>query len=364
MDVALVRVAAGDVAAEAVESLGLDPTAIDLLSPEALAASLRRAASVLCPATPGAVVRTVIEVLSDLPGLDANARDDLEDLVGALVAYGDLLELPLDDAGMTRRHLFLGPPAFVRRSTACIVIGIRPDGAPLLGEKLAKRLEHNRHLRVIPQDPPEDIADALIDEGLIELTADQWLHAPRACDPGALIESYASRLAVRPSTGDIEGVRLIGSDADIRYYRGRWRTPRDDDNGRFVARRPQAYGAELWSFVSVADGAVNRILDLPVEDPLAPAADEAWRLQAAIDAATNRPQTVRIRSATRAGLALMDFFAPLPSWAQRQLDAVGVPVLRSPGALFSYQMPEAELADEIAFLGELLWIQPNDERGT
>jgi hypothetical protein len=363
MDVAVVRISSGEVATEAVDSLGLDAAAIDLLSPEALAASLRRAASVLCPATPGAVVRAVAEVLSDLPGFGPTARDDLEELLGALVAYGDLLELPLDDAGIARRHLFLGPPAFIRRSTACIVTGVRPEGAPLLGEELAKRVEHDRHLRLIPQDPSEDIGDALVDEGLIELTPHQWLHAPRACDPDVLIESYASRLAARPPTGHIEGVRLIGPEADITFYRGRWRAPRGNDNGCFVARRPQAYGAELWSFISIGDGAVNRVLDMPVEDPLAPAADEAWRLQAAIDAVANRTQTVRIRATARTEFALIDFFAPVPSWAQRRLDVVGVPILRSAGALFSYQMPQAELADELAFLGELLWIQPNDERG-
>jgi hypothetical protein len=360
---ALAQVTSADVATEAVHTLGLDPTVIDLVSPEALAASLRRAASVLCPATPGAIVRAVVEVLEDLPGFDSPSSEDLEDLVGALVAYGDLLELPLEDAGTARRHLFLGPPGFVRRSTGCIVLGVRPDGAPLLGDDLAQRVEHNGHLRVISQHASEDIAGALLDEGLIELTAEQWLRAPRASDPGALIESYASRLAARPPTGDIEGVRLIASDADIGYYRGRWRVPRRDDNGCFVARRPQAYGAELWSFVSIASGAVNRVLDLPVEDALAPAADEAWRLQAAIDAAANQPQAVRIRSAARAEFALMDFFAPLPSWAQRRLDAVGLPVPRSSGALFSFQVPQAELAEEIAFLSELLWIQPNDERG-
>jgi hypothetical protein len=362
--VALARIVPQDVAAEAVENLGLDPTAVDLLSPEALAASLRRTASVLCPAPPGAVVRAVADVLSDLPGFDSDARDDLEDLVTALVAYGDLLELPLDDAGTARRHLFLGPPAFVRRSTGLIVIGVRPDGAPLLGGELTVKLDYNRHLRVIPQDSSEEIAGALVDEGMIELTAEQWLHAPRACDARALIDDYARRLTARPPTADIEGVRLIASDTDVTYYRGRWTPPRGDDNGNFVARRPQAYGADLWSFVSIANGSVNRVLDLPVEDPLAPACDEAWRLQAAIDASENQPQRVRIRSAAQPDLALVDFFAPLPSWAQRRLDAVGLPVLRSPGALFSYQLPQAEVADETAALSDLLWIEPSDERGT
>lgn len=197
----------------------------------------------------------------------------------------------------------------------------------------------------------------------MELAADQWLRAPRESQAGEMVETYATRLAARPTTGHIEEARILDSYRDVTYYRGRWRTPRRDDNGHFVARRPQAYGAELWSFVSVEDGAVNRVLDLPVSDPLAPAADEAWRLQAAIDAVAGHPQTVRIRSGARPELTTVDLFGPLPSWAQRRFDAVGIPALRSPGALFSYHVPHADLADELASLKALLWMESKDERG-
>lgn len=362
MVVAVAGVSSEQVAAAAVEGLGLDPTAVDLLSPEALAASVRRAASVLCPATPGAVMGAVREVLADLPGYGDETPAEVDDLVTAMVSYGDLLELPLDEAGGLRRHLFLGPPSFVRRTSGCLVIGIRPDGAPLLGEEVSTRLEFNRHVRLIREAGNEGVADALADEGLIELSADQWLRTPRASDPTRLVDTYVTRLAARQPTGDIEGVRIVDPESDVSYYRGRWRTPRRDDSGYFVGRRPQAYGAELWSFMSLSEGRVTRLLDLPAADALAPGADEAWRLQAAIDAISTRPQRVRIRSGPRADAVLIDLFAPLPSWAQRRLDTVAVPVLRSAGALLSYQAPDTELADEVGFLREMLWLDCADER--
>lgn len=355
-------ISADVVAAAAVEGLGLDASAVDVLSPEALAASIRRAASVLCPATPGAVMGAVREVLKGLPGYADETRTEVDDLITAMVSYGDLLELPLDEAGGPRRHLFLGPPSFVRRTSGCIVMGIRPDGAPLVGGDLSTRLEFNRHVRLIPKDGREDVADSLIHEGLIELAADQWLRPPRSSDAQALIKGYVTRLAARQTTGDIEEVRILDPESNISYYRGRWRTPQPDDTGYFVGRRPQAYGAELWSFFSLGEGRVRRLLDLPVADPLAPGADEAWRLQAAIDAVRGCPQRIRVRSGPRAGTALMDFFAPLPSWAQRRLDTVAIPVLRSRGALLAYQVPDAALADEVGFLREMLWLECADER--
>ena len=92
MDVA--RLTSAEVSDRALTSLGLDDAGVDLFSTEALAASLRRGASFLCPATPGAIVRSVAEVLQGLPGYSEDTKVNLELLVEALVGYGDLLELP------------------------------------------------------------------------------------------------------------------------------------------------------------------------------------------------------------------------------------------------------------------------------
>ena len=363
MGVAVARVEAREVVVTAVETLGLDAAAMDLLSPEVLAACIRRAASVLCPTTRGTLIRSVTEALAPLPHFSEDHSGEVVELVDSLVAHGDLLELPFDGSGGTRRQLFLGPPAFVPRDASCILVGVRPDGAPLVGDELAGRVEYRRHVRLVRLgDDDEPLAERLAEEGLLRVTAEQWLRAPRPTSPESVVDEFTARLAARPPTGDLEGLRLIDPAADVSYYRGRWRPPRPDDRGRFVARRPQAYGAELWCFASLTDGAVTQILDLPVLDALAPGSDEAWLLQAAIDAAAGRPQRLQVRAGAHADVELLDLFGPIPRWAQRRLDVAGVAIARGPRALFSYQLPADESQGEVEWLREMLWMTVSDAR--
>lgn len=357
------RLAAADVGAEAVERLGLDATALDLMSAEAIAASLRRAASFLCPTTPAVLVGAVDDAVARLPGYTEQTREQIDTVFGFLVAYGDLLELQVDTETRTRRHVFLGSPAFVRRqSNACLLIGVRPDGAPLVAEELLSQVEYDGHLRMLPPTASELLTELLEAHGLIELLPEQWLRSPRASNAEELLALYMSRLDAAGPAGDIEGVTLIDPTARVSYYKGRWRPARRTDAGRFVARRPQAYGAELWCVVDIAGGEVMRLIDMPVLSPLAPGADEAWRLQAALDAIAGQPQRVRVYSGTRDGWCRLDFFSPVPSWVQRRLDVVGRPSMRSRGALFSYALPTVEVQEELRFLEEMLWMSADAQQ--
>ena len=336
------------------QTLGLERMA--LAAPEVIATSVRRAASFLCPTTPRGLVRAITEVLSGLPGIDTESAPECEMVLDALVANGDLLELPVDRDGKTHRRLFLGPPAYVRRANALLVLGVRPEGAPLVGEDLLERLVYDGHVRLIRSTDIEADAIALSEEGLVELRLEQWLKAPRHAAASEVVERYTQRLEAERHSGDIEGIRLIDPDANVAYYRGRWRTPRKADEGQFVARRPQAFGADLWCFVAISNGHVIRLIDLPVEHGVAPAADEAWRLQAALDVGAGHPQRMRVRPAAEQGLAILDVFSPVPSWAQRSLEGVGSLVARSQGALFSFLMPAAEVNDQMHLLENLLWL--------
>jgi hypothetical protein len=152
----------------------------------------------------------------------------------------------------------------------------------------------------------------------------------------------------------IAGLRVLDTGLPPRFYRGRWRPATPDDAGYFVARRPQAYGADLWCFGQFNGAGRVRLLDLPIENPLSSGADEAWRLQAALDALADNPQAVCVQPSANG--CRLDLFSPLPSWAQRRLDLVGSPSPRGRGALFSYLVPSADADEEIAFLGRLLWM--------
>jgi hypothetical protein len=349
-----------EVAASAVGTLGLDVDAVDITSPEALAASLRRAASFLCPVAPRVILRTVNDALGGLPGYTEETHSELETALDAMVAVGDLLEVPAQD-DIRQRQLFLGPPAFVRRDSGlCLIFGIRADGMPLVSDDLAMRVEHEDHVRLLRSG--ESLTERLAQEGLIELRADQWLKSPPAESAAQHLEDYKARLGAMGDSGPLDGVRLIDPTRPPTFYKGRWREPKKTDSGLFVARRPQGYGAELWCVVEVVEGDVRRGIDLPPGFEIAAGADYAWRLQAAIDSLDGTPQRFALRPGSH-GSAVLDLFSPVPSWVRRRLDVVATPIVRSRAALFSYGVPSGEVEEEVAFLKEMMWMAERSAEG-
>src|SRR5690242_6656473 len=130
----IVAVGPDEIVQAATAALGLAESGADLLSPEGLAASLRRAASFIAPTTKRALREAVIEVLDGLPGWGPEVREDVATTLDALVAYHDLLELEGEDHV---RQIFLAPPAFVRRGESSLfVMGVRPDGSPIVDAEL------------------------------------------------------------------------------------------------------------------------------------------------------------------------------------------------------------------------------------
>ena len=184
--------------------------------------------------------------------------------------------------------------------------------------------------------------------------------------PGELIRQMRERLSAARPAGVVDGLRVIAPEEKVTYYQGRWRSLKPADSGLFVARRPQAYGADLWCVVLIADGAPARFLDLPADDLAAPGHDEAWRVQAALDAAGGSPQVFSVVRATGTGASLgrtVDFFSPLPRWAERYLQLAGMAVPKSRGALFSYRVPEDALPDLADFLASMLWMHQTTTEG-
>jgi hypothetical protein len=320
----------------------------------ALAAALRRAASFLCPAPPGRIVRSVGETLETLEGYGEGTLDHIEATLEALVGDGDLVELPPDSE---RRHrvLVLGPPAFIRRrSGVCVLLGVRPDGAPLLDDELMGRVEYAAQLRILRPAASPCLADDLKTQGLWALAPAHWVRAPQPATAAEVVEQHQRLLSASAASGDVRGLRLLDPSSPVTYYRGRWRSSNASDTGNFVARRPQAYGPDIWCFAEIRRGHLVRFVDLD-SGLLGPAADTAWRLQAALDASAGKPQVVRARLQTTS-TTLLDLFSPLPSWAQRHLQVVATPQARSGGALLSYAVPQDEVAEELGFLESMLWI--------
>ncbi len=106
------------------------------------------------------------------------------------------------------------------------------------------------------------------------------------------------------------------------------------------------------------EGAVEKFLDLPLPKDRWRGCDYAWHLQMAIDACRGVAQQYRRRE-TLAGTCL-DFFGPLPLWAERRLATFGQPAAPA-HCLTSYLIGKNELPDEETFLRERLWLVPDSE---
>lgn len=361
MGMAVERLSIRDVQTSIVQRIGLDSETLDLSSPEVLSELIRRAASFTCPTTPRSLLQSVQASLRALRD-DEELPDELAALIQDLVGYGDLIELPVEDTEgrIPKRYLYLSPPSFVQRSgNTCFLVGIRPEGAPLLADVLMDRIEYESYVRRLTferEETPNEICEA---NDLQPLRIEHWLSHPRPVAERELLAEYDERLSAAGPAGAIEELTILDFTTPPTYYRGRWRSKKRRDSGRFVARRPQAFGSHLWCYAEIETGVVVHLLDLPVQDRLARGSDEAWRLQAAIDSLRGNLQRVRVDSTqTRTALHLR---SPLPSWAQRRLDVVGIRLVRHPGYLISYSVPSAEAHEEVTFLRDLMWITTEAE---
>lgn len=348
-----------EVATRAVNILEIDDAVVDLFSPEGVCASLRRAASFLCPASPRQLVDAVLDALTPLkPDL---ARDEVTEALDSLVGVGDLLELR--PPGARARLLFLGPPSYVEKQAGhFLLLGIRPNADPIVDEdSLGAAVVCESHSRSVLLDP-DGAAKVLDAAGLHRTTREQWTRAPRQEAAATVVEQARQRLGSAASTGQISGLMLIDPTTSVRYYKGRWREPLSTDQGTFIGRRPQAYAAPIWCAVEFVDGEPQAVLDLLVDSSIAPGWDEAYRLQAALDAELGSAQLFRVCGSGRAdGTRIFDFFGPLPSWADRYLDLTGLPVPKSRGALFSYCVSGGADSQVRAFLSKSLWMTATEE---
>jgi hypothetical protein len=347
-----------EASALSVQALGLDPGLVTLDSPEGLAASLRRAASFLCPTSPRTLVSAVLSAVQPLTPSGDLSRERVADMLDLLIATGDLLELRHEIDGRSVRLLYLGPPSFIERAPGTyLVLGVRPYGAPLLDENLLAAMECEGHTRAIQLDAAT-ATDTLTGAGLQQIDRQRWVASPRVESAGELLRRVGERLDVAGGGGEIEGLQFMDPATPVRYYRGRWRDAVPTDSGDFVGRRPQAYGADLWSAVRLENGAATKIFQFPVDNPVVPARDEAWRMQMAIDAERGKPQRYATEPAAGGGSTIVRFFSPIPGFAERYLQVVGLPLAGTSGALFAYRVPDGAMPDLIQLLTDLLWMEP------
>lgn len=351
------RLTAEQVHAQKIRELGLDPDALDLTTPEALAGALRRAASYLCPCSAPTLVRAVVLPLRGLVTDLDNAKELVEQTLEAMIAHGDLLEQPdvQDGASSARVLLYAAPASFIVRDSGLVVLlGVAADHLSPLPDELERRIQYLAHVRRLTPSVGEELRSELQQIGLLELTSDAWLKSPKLCTAAQALAANDRAIDVVAPSRDIPGLLLLDPTKPVHYYRGRWTEPKSQ-TGRFVARRRQAYGADLWCYVQLIDGQPERMIDLPSQGSRWRGCDEAWHLQMAIDALRGLPQRFRVTPSGAAAVVL-EFFSPAPAWARRRWDAIGEPV-PSAGSLFAYRIHKAEIEEERRFARDALWLE-------
>ena len=351
-----------DASALSVRTLGMDPELVGLTSREGLAASLRRAASFMCPTSPSRLVGAVLGAVRPLAEDGEVSREDLVELLDLMVAGGDLLELRREE-DRSVRLLYLGPPSYIEREPGTYLIsGVRPFGASLVDFELAPLVEREGHTRTIRIDAASAV-ERLADAGLRPIERERWVAAPALEQADSLLLRIKDRLDAASSSGDVEGLQIVDPSTKVRYYRGRWRPPAVGDMGDFVARRPQAYGADLWCAVRLVDGVPTKLAEFPIDNPVVPGRDEAWRLQMAIDVTRGAPQQFATESFASGGAVIVKFFSPIPGFAERYLQLVGLS-LEASGALFAYRVPVGAMPSLTQLLTDMLWMTTISVEGT
>jgi hypothetical protein len=341
------------------ECLGLAPEA-GLLDDEFLSALLRRSAGILCPCSPATIIASVLEALQYLVEDRSAIEERLADLTDKLIVTGDLLELnqvTTDDPDVKTTWVFAAPPTFVSRPDGTVfLLGIVPDEVTPLPASLAANVVHEGVVRVLVPEPSQDVRHILRDLGWLELTATAWLKTPKQESAGQMREFMLRKLQEQPASGAIDDLMILDPLCDPRNYARRW-VKAANQTGNYVARRPQAYGAPLWGYATLANGSPTRFLDFPLKGTRWRGCDVAWHLQMAIDDGLGAPQTYRRRD-TAAG-TFLDFFSPLPLWATRRLAVLGRPALRE-HCLFTYWLPSRDVGLEENILREHLWLVPRN----
>ena len=331
------------------EAGSLDPR-IDELSDAVIATSLRRAASFFCPCSGGMLIRPVLETLAIFEE-GIGLRERIKGVLEQLVSYGDLLEL-MDVTAESRatKLLYAAPLSFVQRhDSSILLLGIAKDEElPLPGE-VVEKITYVGHTRQIVGGQ-SDWANLLCDLGFIQLSIEAWTKGPADEAPVDHIRRLDRVLDERSMSGSIPELEILDPRSPVRYYKKRWKRL-TNESGRYIARRPQAYGADLWCYCEVENGEILKFVDLPLRDDQARGCDDAWRLQSAIDLENGVPQMYEVQEESSAK-SVIRYFSPIPRWAERRLETFGV--RRS---AFSFVFENIRVAEETEFLKDRCWLR-------
>lgn len=358
---AIVEITGEDLVRQLRHALGMPLVASAEVDDALLAGLVRRAAAILCPCSRATLATAVSDSLEGIVAESECLRERAEDTVEGLVVLGDLLDLSqatTNDLEAKESWVFSAPPGFVvRRSGTVLLLGMAQDEGFPLPSDLREQIIFNRFTRLLRPRANEQLPKALVEMGLLQHAEGAWLKTPKDEPASVLLDKVTARLAAQSPSGDIVDLLILDPASKVDFYKGRWKLPKTE-TGFFVARRPQEYGAALWGVVQLLNGKAQKFLEFPTKANRWRACDEAWHIQLAIDHQRGVPQRYRRREAGEG--AFLEFFSPIPMWAERHLAVVGEGALASK-CLFSYFVPQDELRSEEEFIQKRLWLVKVDD---
>lgn len=244
-----------------------------------------------------------------------------------------------------------------------------PVGRSLLNRVIGENVEVStpsgvctlKIVQVVGQtnEESDDLMSFLSQLGLIRYSEENWLNAPPDETASQYINRFERSLDRVATCGDMTGVTILNTAKSVRYYRGRWSSPKNL-SGRYVGRRPQAYGNDIWCYLEIEGGRLKRFMDLPLDSSTGlRGCDEAWRIQAALDAQFGKPQQYKLRKMTDKTI-VVDVFSPIPSWIERRWNWIGKRI-ENEGSLLSFQFAETVIKQELDFIQRKLWLIESTE---
>ena len=336
---------------------GIDQRCQTVQSAEVLACAIRHAASRLCPCGGRALIGATTSALATIVPSTFELKQSLETSLEAVIAYGDLYELRLSGTdispvGGTGPLVYLAPPCYVRRNNgSLLLVGVTPDEVHAARE-ITSLVSHRSHARYVEAALAHEAVELLAGLGYRERSATQWMQGPPESTPAECIRLWDNRLDGATPSGEIPDLVVLSNIKPVRYYTARWVSPRAM-NGRYVGRRQQRYGADLWCYVELLDGSPQRFVDMPSGAGPWRGCDEAWHMIAALDAARGTPQEATWSISEEEALVL-HLYGPVPAWVQRRWDSLGTRV-EAPRCLFAYSFEASDGEEEIDYLRRNLW---------
>ena len=336
-------------------ALGLQDDALSGTRNALIAQSVRRSIFINAPCNARSLKNLVTTALSPLLD-DVDLAERVSVVLENMIATGDVLEMRRQDTDQAELVLRPAPPTFVKRSDGTfIILGVAGDEiTPNLQEEVDFRPSG---LRTICPDNSDALCVILADLGLIELAPAIWLHAPPTMAAADFLQGWIARLPRDIHLEKIDDLEIIDTGSPTTFYKGRWRELRTNDAGTFLARRPQKDGPKLWSFIEAQGVQVRRLVDVHAKDVRIRDCDEAWRIQAALDARAGSPQTYKVQKENE--FVVLSFYSPLPAWAVRRLSLIGEQ-FKPVSSLLGFRIPAKDLDEEMRWLGETLWLTRDD----